>query len=222
MQALLLPKHTQAAVHVYMLQCCSKQLCQQQMLTTAVTCSSNCHAQAIVALKALSMQVSMFVQSVSPLKCMQVATNALLERKGERCALVTTKGFKDLLYIGNQARPRIFDLEIKLQDVLYESVVEVDEQVSLHSWYWQRLLCSHELSMVYKLMWNLGTTHWEQPGMSNIGIHAMVTAAPALCRLPHDLFCSYMHVGTGHTYIKPTQHQASWATAGVIHQLLLS
>ena len=59
----------------------------------------------------------------------QVATNALLERKGERCALVTTKGFKDLLYIGNQARPRIFDLEIKLQDVLYETVVEVDEQV---------------------------------------------------------------------------------------------
>ncbi|DBA91131.1 hypothetical protein WJX77_000744 [Trebouxia sp. C0004] len=60
-----------------------------------------------------------------------VATNALLERKGERCALVTTKGFKDLLYIGNQARPRIFDLEIKLQDVLYESVVEVDEQIVL-------------------------------------------------------------------------------------------
>ncbi|KAL3135323.1 hypothetical protein ABBQ32_007517 [Trebouxia sp. C0010 RCD-2024] len=60
-----------------------------------------------------------------------VATNALLERKGERSALVTTKGFKDLLYIGNQARPRIFDLEIKLQDVLYETVVEVDEQIVL-------------------------------------------------------------------------------------------
>ena len=68
---------------------------------------------------------------------LQVATNALLERKGERCALVTTKGFKDLLYIGNQARPRIFDLEIKLQDVLYETVVEVDEQVSLD---WRHLL----------------------------------------------------------------------------------
>ncbi len=39
-----------------------------------------------------------------------VATNALLERKGERIALVITKGFKDLLYIGNQARPKIFDL----------------------------------------------------------------------------------------------------------------
>ena len=64
---------------------------------------------------------------------LQVATNALLERKGERCALVTTKDVKDLLYIGNQARPRIFDLEIKLQDVLYETVVEVDEQVSTQS-----------------------------------------------------------------------------------------
>ena len=39
-----------------------------------------------------------------------VATNALLERKGEPMALAITKGFKDLLYIGNQARPRIFDL----------------------------------------------------------------------------------------------------------------
>lgn len=39
-----------------------------------------------------------------------VATNALLERKGEPMALAITKGFKDLLYIGNQARPQIFDL----------------------------------------------------------------------------------------------------------------
>lgn len=39
-----------------------------------------------------------------------VATNALLERKGERFALLITKGFRDLLYIGNQARPSIFDL----------------------------------------------------------------------------------------------------------------
>ena len=39
-----------------------------------------------------------------------VATNALLERKGERMALVITEGYKDLLHIGNQARPKIFDL----------------------------------------------------------------------------------------------------------------
>ena len=39
-----------------------------------------------------------------------VATNALLERKGERIALVITKGFRDLLHIGNQSRPNLFDL----------------------------------------------------------------------------------------------------------------
>ncbi|KAJ3168792.1 hypothetical protein HK101_011585 [Irineochytrium annulatum] len=60
-----------------------------------------------------------------------VATNALLERQGERVALFITTGFKDLLHIGNQARPRIFDLEIKMPDVLYERVVEVDERVTL-------------------------------------------------------------------------------------------
>lgn len=43
-----------------------------------------------------------------------VATNALLERKGERMALVINEGFKDLLYIGNQARPKIFDLVCRL------------------------------------------------------------------------------------------------------------
>ena len=60
-----------------------------------------------------------------------VATNALLERKGERMAFVVTSGFRDLLYIGNQARPRIFDLEVRMDEVLYEAVVEVDELVSL-------------------------------------------------------------------------------------------
>ena len=39
-----------------------------------------------------------------------VATNALLERKGEKCALAITEGFPDLLYIGNQSRPNLFDL----------------------------------------------------------------------------------------------------------------
>lgn len=55
-----------------------------------------------------------------------VATNALLERAGDPVALVLNKGFKDLLYIGNQARPRIFDLNIKKPSNLYKSVVEVD------------------------------------------------------------------------------------------------
>ncbi|KIY00156.1 uncharacterized protein Z520_03841 [Fonsecaea multimorphosa CBS 102226] len=60
-----------------------------------------------------------------------VATNALLERKGARVALLMTKGFRDLLVIGNQARPHLFDLSIHKLDVLYEKVVEVDERVTV-------------------------------------------------------------------------------------------
>ena len=63
-----------------------------------------------------------------------VATNALLERKGERIAMVVSKGFKDCLAIGNQSRPKIFDLAIRKPDVLYEKVVEVDERVTLEDY----------------------------------------------------------------------------------------
>ncbi|OAA61495.1 5-oxoprolinase [Cordyceps fumosorosea ARSEF 2679] len=63
-----------------------------------------------------------------------VATNALLERKGERVALITTKGFRDLLAIGNQSRPDIFDLSISRPDVLFETVVEVDERVTMEDY----------------------------------------------------------------------------------------
>ena len=52
-----------------------------------------------------------------------VATNALLERKGERTLLVVNRGFADALRIGNQARPRLFDLAITLPTMLYEHVV---------------------------------------------------------------------------------------------------
>jgi 5-oxoprolinase (ATP-hydrolysing) len=58
-----------------------------------------------------------------------VATNALLERKGDRTLLVTTKGFRDALRIGYQARPDIFAKEIVKPDQLYDAVVEVDERV---------------------------------------------------------------------------------------------
>ena len=62
-----------------------------------------------------------------------IATNALLERKGARTALLITKGFKDLLLIGNQSRTQIFDLEIKRPETLYEKVIEVDERVRIFS-----------------------------------------------------------------------------------------
>jgi 5-oxoprolinase (ATP-hydrolysing) len=58
-----------------------------------------------------------------------VATNALLERKGERTLLLITKGFRDALKIGYQARPKIFARQIVKPDMLYERVAEVEERV---------------------------------------------------------------------------------------------
>ncbi|OAP36646.1 5-oxoprolinase [Sinorhizobium glycinis] len=58
-----------------------------------------------------------------------VATNALLERKGERLALITTRGFRDGLRIGYQERKKIFATEIIKPEALYSDVVELDERV---------------------------------------------------------------------------------------------
>ncbi|MEQ8347588.1 MAG: hydantoinase B/oxoprolinase family protein [Sneathiellaceae bacterium] len=58
-----------------------------------------------------------------------VATNALLERKGAKCVLAVTAGFRDLLRIGYQARPSLFALQIRLPDMLYADVVEIPERV---------------------------------------------------------------------------------------------
>ncbi|MES2323806.1 MAG: hydantoinase B/oxoprolinase family protein [Pseudomonadota bacterium] len=61
-----------------------------------------------------------------------VATNALLERKGEPTALAITRGFRDALRIAYQNRPRIFDRHIVLPELLYSHVIEVDERVGAH------------------------------------------------------------------------------------------
>ncbi len=61
-----------------------------------------------------------------------VATNALLERKGEPTLLVTTQGFRDALRIGYQERPRIFDRHIVLPELLYSRVIEAVERVGAH------------------------------------------------------------------------------------------
>lgn len=63
-----------------------------------------------------------------------VATNALLERKGERVALLITEGFSESLRIGYQSRPKLFELKIEKPDVLYETVVEVAERVTVESY----------------------------------------------------------------------------------------
>ena len=60
-----------------------------------------------------------------------VATNALLERKGAKVCLLTTKGFGDVLKIGNQTRPNIFDLSAKKLSQLYLKMIEIDERVTV-------------------------------------------------------------------------------------------
>lgn len=60
-----------------------------------------------------------------------VATNGLLERQGDRVAFLVTKGFRDILRIGQQARPDIFDLKVAKLGYLYEEVHEIDERVTL-------------------------------------------------------------------------------------------
>jgi len=61
-----------------------------------------------------------------------VATNALLERKGEPTLLITTRGFRDALRIAYQNRPRLFDRHIVLPELLYERVVEASERIGAH------------------------------------------------------------------------------------------
>lgn len=61
-----------------------------------------------------------------------VATNALLERKGEPTALFITRGYRDALRIAYQNRPRIFDRNILLPELLYQEVIEVNERISAH------------------------------------------------------------------------------------------
>jgi len=60
-----------------------------------------------------------------------VATNALLERKGERTLLVVTKGFRDALRIAYQNRPKIFARQIKLPELLYAEAIEVEERITV-------------------------------------------------------------------------------------------
>src|SRR5574343_2059357 len=61
-----------------------------------------------------------------------VATNALLERKGEPTLLVTTRGFRDALRIAYQTRPRLFDRHIQLPELLYTEVIEANERMGAH------------------------------------------------------------------------------------------
>lgn len=63
-----------------------------------------------------------------------IATNALLEGKGERFALLTTRGFKDICVIGDQTRPKLFELAIEKARALHAASVEIDERVTVEDY----------------------------------------------------------------------------------------
>jgi 5-oxoprolinase (ATP-hydrolysing) len=84
-----------------------------------------------------------------------VATNALLERKGEKTLLAITRGFGDQLRIAYQNRPRIFDREIKLPELLYGDVVEIDERIGAHGEE-VRALNADSAKSALKAAWILG------------------------------------------------------------------
>ena len=106
-------------------------------------------------------------QAVTPdrVECVKmgttVATNALLERKGEPTLLVTTRGFRDALRIAYQNRPRIFDRNIVLPELLYSAVVEAHERVGAHGELVQAL---DEASLRQELM-----VHYQQ-GLRSVAI----------------------------------------------------
>ncbi len=62
-----------------------------------------------------------------------VATNALLERKGEKFVYLTTKGFEDVLEIGTQARPELFNLKVKKPETLFNEVIGIDERITVET-----------------------------------------------------------------------------------------
>ena len=92
-----------------------------------------------------------------------VATNALLERKGEATLLVTTQGFGDALRIAYQNRPRLFDRQIVLPELLYSAVVEAQERVAVDGEVLQPL-DEATVSIVSKKHGNIESNVSVQPG----------------------------------------------------------
>jgi len=110
-----------------------------------------------------------------------VATNALLERKGEPTVLVITEGFRDALRIAYQARPRLFDRHIQLPELLYERVIEARERVGAHGEL-ERALDLDELRQQLQAARQAGLRACAIVFMHGYRYHAHELAAAALAR----------------------------------------
>lgn len=124
-----------------------------------------------------------------------VATNALLERKGDRVALLITKGFKDALRIGYQNRPDIFAREIMLPSMLYETVVEIDARYDAQG---------NELKPLDKQQ-----VRQDLQGVYNQGIHCCAIVLMHSYRYPnHELQLAEIATEVGFTQVS-ISHQVS-------------
>jgi 5-oxoprolinase (ATP-hydrolysing) len=97
-----------------------------------------------------------------------LATNAFLERKGTKSALLITKGFGDLLKIGKQNRPHIFELNIEKPSPLYEDVLEIDERVRILSSDEVEVLLAPDIEIIKKQLVSLN-----QKGIESLAIAFM-------------------------------------------------
>ena len=124
-----------------------------------------------------------------------VATNTLLERKGERVALAVTRGFRHALTIGNQARPRLFDLEIRRPELLYSQVVEIEERVDARGRVVQPL--------------NHGRTRATLQAVHDAGIHTLAVVLLHGYRAPaHEQACGAIATDIGFRHVS-LSHQVS-------------
>ncbi|MCA6595136.1 MAG: hydantoinase B/oxoprolinase family protein [Pseudanabaena sp. M046S1SP1A06QC] len=120
----------------------------------------------------LSPDAAIPIEQISSIKMgTTVATNALLERKGDRTVLLITKGFRDALRIGYQHRPNIFARHIELPEMLYEHVIEIEERYSAHG----EVLMSLNENLAIK----------ELQKAYNLGIRACAIALMHSYRYPH-------------------------------------
>ena len=96
-----------------------------------------------------------------------IATNALLENKGDNTLLLTTEGFGDSLEIGYQSRPKLFDLNIKKNKMLYTKVVEVEERIDVNGKIIKKLDLKKEKQKILKVL------NSQNLGIKSIAINLM-------------------------------------------------
>ena len=124
-----------------------------------------------------------------------VATNALLERTGEPVALATTRGFRHALAIGDQARPHLFDLEIRRPELLYTQVVEIEERINAQG------------EVIHPL--NHDQTRATLQAVHDAGIHALAIVLLHGYRAPaHEQICGAIAADIGFRHVS-LSHQVS-------------